>query len=603
VERLGALGGVLDGEASTGQQVAGPVGVEPFVAWRAGLAGPLGRPVDDHQRCAGGEHAGAFGRGPVARCFVEGHRRERTREPVAVEGQGGGIAGEEVDVRRNAPLAVAPVHRRLEVQCEDRFEDGREFVGVEAGAAASLENRSLAREVLEEFLSRAEAKAGLVLEAVGLGGVEGVIAHRAEKRVPGACICRAPGYCRSAPVLPGTTARITFSPPPCHNRQGNTKVWSGTHPGMDYETPQFFRVMRYAREADRDVVDMVSGNPDWDPPSALREGLKAYADSPTEAFQYPPSVGLRDLREEIATRRGVATGQVLVTNGAGEANHLAMAAGLEAFPGAEVLLVDPVYPYYPGRASLLGADVSFVPTEVDGQLDAEAVRECASAETAVIVVNTPNNPLGTTYDETTMAALVDVAEARDALLVSDEVYDHFDYGGRFSSALAVDSPNRVVTNSFSKSMAITGWRVGYAVFPPRDGPSGDLFDRARTRHMLTTVTGSRPAQAAVLAALRETGPGYYERNRERLRERIEVFTAALDAAGAEFTRPDGGFYVMARFPDFAGSMENVERLVDEAGVAGMPGAAFGDSRADWLRFALVTPRVATAAERLADYFE
>ena len=390
---------------------------------------------------------------------------------------------------------------------------------------------------------------------------------------------------------------------------------------MDYETPQFFRVMRYAREADRDVVDMVSGNPDWDPPSALREGLKAYADSPTEAFQYPPSVGLRDLREEIATRRGVATDQVLVTNGAGEANHLAMAAGLEAFSGTEVLLVDPVYPYYPGRASLLGADVSFVPTKVDGHLDADAVRECASAETAVIVVNTPNNPLGATYDETTMAALVEVAEAHDALLVSDEVYDHFDYAGRFSSALAIDSPNRVVTNSFSKSMAITGWRVGYAIFPDPGGTGTDagdeagaddgtaasgaesLFDRARTRHMLTNVTGSRPAQAAVLAALRETEPAYYERNRERLRERIDVFTTALDAAGAEFTRPDGGFYVMARFPDFAGSMENVERLVDEAGVAGMPGAAFGDSRADWLRFALVTPRVATAAERLADYFE
>lgn len=372
---------------------------------------------------------------------------------------------------------------------------------------------------------------------------------------------------------------------------------------MDYETPQFFRVMQYASRAERDVVDMVSGNPDWEPPEALRMGLEAYARESPSAFQYPPSVGLTALREEVASRRGVERNQVLITNGAGEANHLAMSEGLELMSGSEILLVDPVYPYYAGRAKLLGADVSFVSVTESGHLDANSVAEQATEETAVIVVNTPNNPLGVVYDEDTMATLVSIAERNDALLVSDEVYDHFDYEDRFSSALHVDSPNRVVTNSFSKSMAITGWRVGYAVFPDRDGPTGDLFDHARTRHMLTNVTGSRPAQAAVLHALRETQPSYYEGVRDRLRTRIDTFTNALDAAGAEYTVPEGGFYVMARFPGFRGSMENVERLVDEAGVAGMPGEAFGEARSEWLRFALVTPRVETAAERLATFFE
>jgi aspartate aminotransferase len=369
---------------------------------------------------------------------------------------------------------------------------------------------------------------------------------------------------------------------------------------MDYETPQFFRVTRYAREADRDVVDMVSGNPDWDPPEPLREGLEAYARADPEQFQYPPSAGLSPLREEIAKRRGVDTEQVLVTNGSGEANHLAMAEGLATMPGSEVVLVDPVYPYYAGRASLLGADISFVPSE--GHLDPAAVRERASTDTSVIVVTTPNNPLGVTYDRETMAELVAIAEDVDALLVSDEVYDHFDYSGRFASALDCDSSHRVVTNSFSKSMAITGWRVGYAIFPDCEGPTGDLFDHARTRHMLTNVTGSRPAQAAVLHALERTGPEYYERLRDRLRERITTFTDTLDEIGATYLEPEGGFYVMARFPGFDGSFENVERLIDEAGVAGMPGEAFGDTRADWVRFALVTPRVTTATDRLAEFF-
>jgi len=381
---------------------------------------------------------------------------------------------------------------------------------------------------------------------------------------------------------------------------------------MDYETPQFFRVMQYAAGADRDVVDMVSGNPDWDPPEALREGLREYADGDVSEFQYPPSVGLTELRTEIAERRGVDRSRVVVTNGAGEANHLATTGALERAradgdeprddgEGPELIMTDPVYPYYAGRANLLDADAAYVPVDETGQLDPADVRAAASDETAAIVVNSPNNPTGAVYPPGAIETLVAVAEEHDAVLVADEVYDHYDYTGAFESALAADSDHVVATNSFSKSLAITGLRVGYAVFPPEDGPLGDLVERARTRHMLQNVTGSRPAQAAVLRALRETPPEYYERNRERLRERIDRFTDALDAAGAEYTTPGGSFYVMARFDGFPGTMANVERLIDEAGVAGMPGEAFGESRAEWLRFALVTPRVEEAAERLAAY--
>ncbi len=365
---------------------------------------------------------------------------------------------------------------------------------------------------------------------------------------------------------------------------------------MDYDTPLFFRIIRYAAAADRDVVDMVSGNPDWEPPAALRDGLREYADADTDAFQYPPSEGLDELRDEIAARRGVDREQVLVTNGAGEANYLAMARALERDAGDGVLLTDPVYPYYPGKANLLGGDVDLVPVDEDGGADVAAFREAADEDTALILINSPNNPTGRVYDPETVRGLVEVAEEYDALLVADEVYDHFDYTGRFESALTIDSPRRIVTSAFSKSMAITGFRVGYAVFPP------ELVDDAATRHMLVNVAGPRPSQVAVLCALRETDPAYYEATRETLTERIDAFTAALDAAGAEYTEPEGAFYVLARFEDCPGTLENVKRLIDEAGVAGMPGEAFGPSRSEWLRFALVTPRATEAAERLAEYF-
>jgi len=364
----------------------------------------------------------------------------------------------------------------------------------------------------------------------------------------------------------------------------------------EYETPLFFHVMGYAARAEGDVIDMVSGNPDWEPPDALRAGLREYADLEPARFQYPPSDGLRPLREEIAARRGVDTEQVVVTNGAGEANYLAMARALERGSGEEILLTDPVYPYYPGKTTMLGGEVRYVQTAADGQLDPDDVRAAASGETAAILVNTPNNPTGAVYPPETIAELVAIAEANDALLIIDEVYDHYDLSGTFESALAVDSPNRIVTNAFSKSMAITGFRVGYGIFPP------DLVENAKSRHMLVNVASSRPSQYAVLQALRETGPDYYAANRELLRERVDTFTEALEAAGAEYTRPAGSFYVMARFDGYPGTLSNVERLIDEAGVAGMPGEAFGSSREAWLRFALVTPRVEEAAARLASYF-
>ncbi|TKX76855.1 aminotransferase class I/II-fold pyridoxal phosphate-dependent enzyme, partial [Halorubrum sp. SD626R] len=186
--------------------------------------------------------------------------------------------------------------------------------------------------------------------------------------------------------------------------------------------------------------------------------------------------------------------RLVVTNGTGEANYLAMARAFDREAGDEALLTDPVYPYYPGKVSMLGGEATLVPTDRDGGLDVAAIDAAASEETALIALNTPNNPTGAVYDIETVRAVASIAD------------------------------------------------------------------------------------------------------------RVDAFTDALDAAGAEYTRPEGAFYVLARFDGFPGTMANVKRLIDEVGVAGMPGEAFGPARDDWIRFALVTPRATEAAERLADYF-
>ncbi|MFB6191838.1 MAG: pyridoxal phosphate-dependent aminotransferase [Haloarculaceae archaeon] len=365
----------------------------------------------------------------------------------------------------------------------------------------------------------------------------------------------------------------------------------------DEDRPLFFHVMGYADAADGDVVDMVSGNPDWGPPEALREGFREYADETAEGYQYPPSEGLTELREEIAARRNVDAHRVVITNGAGEANYLVTACALEEYPGDEVVITDPIYPYYSDRAKLLGATPRTVPTLTDGILDVERAREVVNDDTALIILNSPNNPTGAVYGGGTKRELAALAAEHDAVFLSDEVYDHFDYSGTFETALGIDDGRVAVTNSISKTMAATGVRVGYAIVPE------SLVDPVRTRHMLTDLAVTRPGQQAVLKAYRETPQEYYERARETMADRVERFTVALDDAGAEYTTPQGAFYVMARFDGFPGTLENVKHLIDEIGVAGMPGEAFGESRVEWLRFALVTDRVGTAADRLAAFFE
>ncbi len=365
---------------------------------------------------------------------------------------------------------------------------------------------------------------------------------------------------------------------------------------MDYERPKFFEVAEYAAAADRDVVDMVSGSPDWEPPAALREGLHEYADEAPSAFQYGPSEGIPALRDAIAARRNVDREAVVVTNGATEANYLATAAALAVETGDEVVIADPGYPYYPATTKLLNGTVRRVPTAPDGSLVVDRFRDAASEQTALFLLNTPNNPTGAVYDRSTMKAMADLAESVEATLAVDEVYANFDLSGEFQSAATLDSDRVAVVTAFSKSMAITGYRVGYAVLPER------LRDHATLRHLLVNVSASRPAQRAVAHALQETTPTYYADKRELLRERFERLFTAFDTVGAAYDRPAGAFYARARFEDVPGTMTNVKRLIDEAGVAGMPGETFGTTDTGQIRFSVTTDRVDAAADRLIDRF-
>jgi aspartate/methionine/tyrosine aminotransferase len=364
----------------------------------------------------------------------------------------------------------------------------------------------------------------------------------------------------------------------------------------DYDEPLFQQVIASAERADRDVVRMVSGNPDWEPPAALREGLREAAEAAPPSLQYPPAPGLVDLRELLAARHGVARRRVLVTTGATEALSLGIARALSRDAGDEVVVVDPTYPYYPAQIALHGGEVVRVPAAPDGGLNAAAVRAAVGPETAGIVLTDPNNPTGAVYDPESVRAVLDRAADHDALVVRDEVYEAYDLSGRFESALDLKTEAEVVVvSAASKTFAVTGLRLGWAILPEAH------VDLVRRRHLLTTVAASRPAQVATIRALRETDAAYGKRGRERLRKRRDRLCAALDDVGADYLPPQGAFYVLAELPGVTGDLDSIERLINEAGVAGMPGAAFGSAAAEMVRFSLTTDRIEEAAERLRAY--
>jgi hypothetical protein len=159
---------------------------------------------------------------------------------------------------------------------------------------------------------------------------------------------------------------------------------------MDTDSPLFSHLMAYVDDADRDVADTVSGNPDWEPPTALRAGLREYAGGPSPEFQHPPSEGLEPLREEIAECRGVDAERIVITNGGGGANYLAMACGLERCSGDGVVVADPIHPYYSGRTAMLDGDLRPVPVAADGMLNPAAVRERVLRDGAILGI--PRHP-------------------------------------------------------------------------------------------------------------------------------------------------------------------------------------------------------------------
>ncbi|MEN3047830.1 MAG: pyridoxal phosphate-dependent aminotransferase [Candidatus Caldarchaeales archaeon] len=337
------------------------------------------------------------------------------------------------------------------------------------------------------------------------------------------------------------------------------------------------------------AINLSVGEPDCDAPRSLVEA--ACRQIRAGRNKYGPVAGIRELRERIAGSYGergidVAPDNVFVTLGAQNAIFAAMASVLER--GDEVVVFSPAFPTYAAVATMLGARVRFVRTSPSRRYVPElgAVRSAITGSTKVVVVNSPSNPTGAVYGRREMAEVIEAAREVGAYVLSDEVYEEFVYDGEFVSAAEfLDVHGRVlIANSFSKTLAVTGWRLGYLIAP------SELTERIGKVLLYGHTCPPVFAQHAILEVLgSDEVKEFVRRNREEYRRRRDAAVRALTESGIEVAPPSGALYLFPRLPGPLDDNEFCLRLLEREKVVAVPGSTFGPGGEGHVRLSITKP--------------
>ena len=341
----------------------------------------------------------------------------------------------------------------------------------------------------------------------------------------------------------------------------------------------------------RSIIHLELGEPDFHPAAPVVDALRGAVAAGRD--RYCSTRGVPALRDAIAdylkrTRRlDVVSEQVLVAPGCKMALSLAMMALIE--PGDEVLFPDPSFPIYPSFTRGLGATAIPYGLEEKNrfQPDMEEIARKITPRATMLIFNSPNNPTGTVFGEAVLEKLAALAAKHDLWILADEIYARILFGGEYKSIRALPgmAERAVIIDGFSKSFAMTGWRLGYAVAPVEVIDAMDLL-------VLNTFTcAAEFTQVAAIEALRDS-TNAVEAMVAEYRKRRDQFVDGLNRIpGFLCQAPDGAFYAWVNIEETGLSAEEVQKLLlEEAGVAGIAGAAFGPGGKNFLRFSLVSAR-------------
>jgi len=370
-----------------------------------------------------------------------------------------------------------------------------------------------------------------------------------------------------------------------------------------------FEVLAQARVLEaqgREIIHLEIGEPDFDtPPNIVDAAVKAMRDGHTH---YTPASGIMEVRQAVARsvteNTGVETSplNVVLTPGSKNIIHFALLSLVS--PGDEVLVPDPGYPNYASLTNFTGAVPVSVPMREsrDFRLDVEELRTLVTDRTRMIILNTPANPTGGCLTASDILAIAEIAIERDLMVLSDELYWRLIYEGEHVSPYSIPgmAERTVLIDGLSKAWAMCGWRLGMGVMPV------ELAKSMGTLMINTSSCTASFTQLATVEALESPlSDAAVDAMREEFRTRRDLVVERLNRIpGVRCHRPAGAFYV---FPNITGTGWNeralAHSLLHEAGVAVLPGTAFGAHGAGFLRlsYANSVPNLERALERIAGH--
>jgi aspartate/methionine/tyrosine aminotransferase len=347
---------------------------------------------------------------------------------------------------------------------------------------------------------------------------------------------------------------------------------------------------------------MAAGDPDFATPEHISQALTDAVAA--GATHYAQLVGDPELRTALAEQmtevsgRGFAASQVAITHGASGG----LAATLFALvdPGTRVIVPEPTYSLYADLTWMAGGEVTFVRHQSDLHLDLDGIEAAAPGARLVVICN-PCNPTGAVYTQDELEDLAEVAEEHDLLVLVDEPYDHIVYDGvDFVSSLEIPglADRLLYVNTFSKTYAMTGWRIGWVA-----GPT-EVIEAIGTVHRAFNGPVNSAVQRAALVALTEPTDWPERMRREYQARRDIVGRMVAGVPSLELVEPEGSFYAFIRYGGEVPSVEVVRRA-REQGVAIRPGSEFGPSGEGYVRVAFSTgrQRLIEGMERLLGILE
>jgi len=335
---------------------------------------------------------------------------------------------------------------------------------------------------------------------------------------------------------------------------------------------RMFEVVAKAKREGKDVVNLSIGEPDFDThPSLVEKACKAMKDGFTH---YSSNFGLDELRSLIAERNGVEPDNVMLTAGGSEALISVSLSFIEK--GSKVIIPTPNFLSYFTYSKLCEGETVQIKTHNDNfEINTDKLNEKMSKEVSIIFINYPNNPTGVVMKNNALREIADIASEYNAILISDEIYNSIYYDRKPDSLASAGYDNTIIVNGFSKSLAMTGWRVGYIIANER------YLESILKVHQVNGVCAPSFTQKAIADIMKDGKDKEITAEMvKEFRKRRDFVLKRLKDIGLNTVKPEGAFYVFPEVP--INCVEFSEKLVD-SGVVVTPGLPFGDGNENYIR--------------------